>query len=86
MRRFEGNRCLQATLSARYLGLRTNGLSQTSVAPRLALLAVFGGVLELLSVKEKLLTCRKRKFSPAVDAHQLFVDKIHTTFRLSGRV
>jgi hypothetical protein len=68
MRRFEGNRCLQATLSARYLGLRTNGLSQTSVAPRLALLAVFGGVLELLSVKEKLLTCRKRKFSPAVGA------------------
>ena len=65
---------------------RANWIPESKIALRLALLAVFGGVLELLSVKEKLLTSRKHKFSPAVDAHQLFVDKIHTTFRLSGRV
>jgi hypothetical protein len=35
-------------------------------------------------VKEKLLTSRKRKFSPAVDADQLFVNKTHTLFWKSG--
>jgi hypothetical protein len=50
---------------------------------RPASLAVFGCVLELLCVKEKLLTSRKHKFSPAVDALQLFVNKIHTTSRKS---
>jgi hypothetical protein len=83
MRRFEGNRCLQATLSARYLGLRTNGLSQTSVAPRLAFLAMLRNVLELLSVKEKLLTSRKHKLGSAVDALYFFVNKIHATSRKS---
>jgi hypothetical protein len=34
-------------------------------------------------VKEKLLTSRKHKFSPAVDAGQLFVNKIQATFRKS---
>jgi hypothetical protein len=47
---------------------RANWIPESKIALRLALLAVFGGVLELLSVKEKLLTCRKRKFSPAVGA------------------
>jgi hypothetical protein len=43
-------------------------------------------VLELLSVKEKLLTSRKHKLGSAVDALQVFVNKIHATSRLSGRV
>jgi hypothetical protein len=35
-------------------------------------------------VKEKLLTSREHKFSPAVDALQLFVNKIHTPLRKPG--
>jgi len=40
-------------------------------------------VLELFSVKEELLASRKHEFSPAVDALQLFVNKIHATSRKS---
>jgi hypothetical protein len=45
---------------------------------------VFAGGLELLCVKEKLLTSREHKYGPAVDAPDLFVNKIHTTSPKSG--
>ena len=59
-------------------------LSETMVALRLALLAVFRVVLKLFVVKELLLTRRKHKLGSAVDALQLFVNKIHTTPRKSA--
>jgi hypothetical protein len=58
-------------------------LSGAKVAPRTALFAMLRNVLELLSVKEKLLTSRKHKLGSAVDALQLFVNKIHATSRKS---
>jgi hypothetical protein len=83
MRRFEGNRCLQATLSADCARLWTRSLRSTG-AVRLALLAVFRVVRKQFVVKEKLLTCRKHKLGPAVDAGQLFVNKIHATSPLQN--
>jgi hypothetical protein len=44
---------------------------------RLALLAVFGIVLELFIVKKQLLASREHKFGPAVIALQYFVSEFH---------
>jgi len=53
---------------------------------RLALLAAFGGVLELLSVKEKLLTSREHKLGSAIRARQLFVNEVHELSRQLSRL
>lgn len=80
----EGNRCPRSAFRTSCRSRRAKWLSGPTVAPRSALPTAFRVVLKLLVVEEKLFSSRKRKFGPAIDARHVFINKIHTTFRISG--
>src|ERR1022692_4945405 len=73
----EGTRRPRPALRTRCRSLRAKRHSQPTVAPRSALPTAFRVVLKLLVVKEKLLSSRKRKFSPAIHTNQISIYKIH---------
>jgi hypothetical protein len=57
----------------------------SSGAPRLALLAVFGIVLELLIVKKDLLACCKHELRAAVDTYERAIVEFHGRLPPQGR-
>jgi len=80
---FEGNSRLSPALRAGCTGLRPH--APTARALRLALLAVFRVVLELLIVEEKLLARGEYKFRATVAAFQNPVDEFHGRFPKEGQ-
>lgn len=81
--RFEGNSRLSPALGAGCTGLRPH--SPTARTLRLALLAVFRVVLELLVVEEKLLARGEYKLRATVAALQNPVDEFHGRFPKEGK-
>ncbi len=80
----ERHRSFHSAFRADCLSLCANWLTETGIALRLALLAAFRIVHKLFVVKERLLTSRKHKLCPTLNAFQLFVNKNHTPSRKSA--
>ena len=83
LRRLEGNGGLRAALRARRARLGPHPL-RSARALRLALLAVFGVVLELFIVEKELLAGRKNKLGAAVDTLQDSIGEFHGRLASQG--